>query len=363
MGTPVPNSRIEQQAAEVNNEVITYILTPEEVAARYGPPSPRTEDSPFHARVMQAVKISCSAEEAAGFLKIPVGQLKQYLGRRNIFPDWKIDTEEAENQVKNVDPETKVKGSRLDVLRGLLTKEQYMAFKDKQKLSDWKILKQLGMDTSSLPTLTKLKKEWGLNGVNIRRAETVTMDEYMEGQRAAEALGVFLGDLGFLMSVNAAYPSNDEISDVRAYEAVSVFLRDLWVQLALNELIRPSAPEINDDDVAWATPFKAGVGRATLRVHDKGVTVNSHALTELGATKHIRIGVKRGAIIVMPTDETDPQRYTVGKSGKSREKSSSAKIGGGVLVDFLAKNGVKPGKYDMLKNQAKGWWEAETLGR
>lgn len=347
MGTPVPNSKIEQAAAEVNNDVTTYILTPEEVAARYGPPNPRKEDSPFHARIVQAVKVSDSPEEAAGLLKTSVGQLNQYIGRCNIPVKWdKKPEKEAETvEIAAENQKTEKKKTRLQIAREKLTREQYLAMK-KQGLSDANILRKAGI--KGFDVLSILKNQWGVQGLGLRKQPMVTLEEYQEEKRVAEAVGVFLADLGIAIK-----------------KAPYVEVREICNKVLEREAERDQglSPYADNDDVIWATPFKSGNGQATLRVHDKGVTVNTHALAELGNIKHIRIGVRRGAIIVVPTTEKDPQHYTLGQSAKKRDKSSGAKIGGAVLIDFLARNGVKPGKYDMVKNQAKGWWEAEVASR
>lgn len=62
-------------------------MTPEEMA-RYGPPKPRAEDNPFRSRLIQAIKVSKSPEEAAELLGMTVGKLNQYLGANGIHPRW-----------------------------------------------------------------------------------------------------------------------------------------------------------------------------------------------------------------------------------------------------------------------------------
>lgn len=354
MGTPIPIKEREL-AATVSSPVIPYTLTPEEIAARYGPPNPRKEDNPFHARIVQAVKGSDSLEEAAGLLNISVGQLNQYIGRSNIPVKWdKKPEKEAETvEIATEIQKTEKKKTRLQIAREKLTREQYLAMK-KQGLSDADVLKKAGLK-GYFDVLSILKNQWGVQGLGLRKQPTVTLEKYQEEKRAAEAIGVFLKDLGdlirrpYLMPIDVTY----------AVEALEVFLVDLGTAIKK----APCVEVRDDDEILWATPFKSGAGQATLRVHDKGVTVNTHALTELENIKHIRIGVRRGNIIVAPTTEKDPQHYTLGQSAKKRDKSSGAKIGGAVLVNFLARNGIKPGKYNMIKNQAKGWWEAEVASR
>lgn len=77
-------------------------MTPEEIA-QYGPPRPRLEGNKFHARIVQALKMSRSPEEAAELLGMTVGKLKQYMGANGVHYRWpKIKAEEVSEDMKAV---------------------------------------------------------------------------------------------------------------------------------------------------------------------------------------------------------------------------------------------------------------------
>lgn len=193
MGTPVPNLNIEKSSTQ-SSEVKTYKLTPEEIAKRYGPPRPRQEDDPLRAKIMQAIKVSNSPEEAAKLLDITVGRLKQYLGSNGIFPRWakKPDKENEdmntatqmteaeakeklppeildnltpekympENMPTNGDgqesPEEPKPKTRIEVAREKLSKEKYLELKELGKSDQQvRILYKIATDT-----LIALKREW-----------------------------------------------------------------------------------------------------------------------------------------------------------------------------------------------------------
>jgi hypothetical protein len=346
LGTPVPIKEREM-AATWSSEVKPSKMTPEEIAARYGPPKPRKEDNPFHVRVLLAVKVSDSAEEAADLLNITVGQLNVYLGRNNIHPRWTKKKEEPEKEAEAVEALQEAAGkSRIEILREKLTKERYLAAKAEKK-SDRVILKKLGMIAPSwLTALTSLKKEWGVDGLSVRKPE-ITMDAYQEEKRAAEAVGAFLKDLGKWLKCPAEVKRPpDEIANVEAYEAVSSFLMRVF----------PPRPPEEPEEINWATPFKNVNGEAYIRVYDKGVTINSFALAQMEGIRYVKVGAVRGKVVIMPTEKHDPERFTIGRSTSGRQ-ACSAKIGGGALTLFLAKNGIKQGKYPLVKSD-KGYWEA-----
>lgn len=365
MGTPVPNHKIEQRAT-VSTEVKTYQLTPEELA-KYGPVQPRGADNKFHARVCQAVKVSDNPEQAADLLGITVGKLKQYLGKSSIFPRWeKPETEDGTMLRSN--------SSRLDELREKLSKEQYLAFKE-SKLSDQVILKKLGYDSLSwLAPLTTLKKEWGVGGLRVCDPETMTVEEYAEKKPAAEAIGIFLSTLGGILALEQSFgvPSADQIAEelvtIHAAESVEIFLRQLGSALASNvlynaeeweEKFHQQAGEEDDDVISWATSRRPINRDATIRVHEKGASLNSHALREMVGITAVNVGVTKNGLLVVQRG-SGPGAYLISRKGSPESKGSSAKIGGGSLGKFLREHGVKPGKYVLIRNEKKDRWEADV---
>lgn len=211
MGTPVPNLKIENSSTW-SSEVTTYKLTPEEIAKRYGSPRPRKDDNHFHAKVIQAIKVSDSPEEAAELLDITVVRLKQYLGSKKIFPKWTqkpmkeaenmppaIQMTEAEakeklppeildnlipekympeNMPTNGDdqesPEKSKPKTRIEVAREKLSKEKYLELKELGKSDQQvRVLYKIATDT-----LIALKREWEIpigQGFGVKPAEPVPL--------------------------------------------------------------------------------------------------------------------------------------------------------------------------------------------
>lgn len=333
MGTPIPNSKIEQQT-QVNNEVTTYFLTKEEIAARYGPPVPRDDSSnPYHERVIEAVKCCETLEEAAEMIGTTPSQLNHYLGVRNIFPKW------ANKSAEEVDEMSDIKAapvkSRADVLRTHITKEEYIHFKNKN-LSDRAILKKVSLDDVRwLPALTTLKKDWGLAGFKAGIPETMTEAQYQEQKQAAEAIGAFLERLG----LNLKFP----LIRCKPFSSVEIEPRN----------------DTGDDDIEWAVPFKPVDKRAIISITAKSLILNSQAQADMVGVTNVRVGVSRGKLVIKPCE--DKSSYTLSRNETSKIKGSSAKIGGGSLVKFLLQRGLKIGKYPLVKNDDKNWWEAEGL--
>lgn len=333
-------------------------MTPEEIA-QYGPPRPRLEGNKFHARIVQALKVSDTPEEAAELLGMTVGKLKQYMGANGVHYRWpKIKAEEVSEDMKavhmseaeaveklppavlerikndqipgesdqnsvlsdhkaegQVPPAQKAKPkTRLRTLMEKLTKEQYLAMKA-EGLSDAKILRKAGVG-QWLDVLSIVKKKWGLEGVGLKKQppkkETLPAMEVNSGTVPGE--------------------------DAR----------------------QPGQEAENNDDVIWAVPFKNATGQAYVRVHGKGVSINSHAMHLLKGVKYVRVGAKGGLIIIMPLVRNEEGGYSIGYSEGNKKKSFSAKIGGASLSRFMTSHGFSPGKYKLVHNDARGWWEAST---
>ncbi|HBV97755.1 MAG: hypothetical protein JL50_03065 [Peptococcaceae bacterium BICA1-7] len=341
MSEPIYNRKTEQ-AATVTSKLTTYTLSPEELA-RYGPVAPRKKNNnQFHARVMNAIKVSGSPEEAAELLNITVNSLKQYLGARNIFPRWGVNTEEVADMVR---PES-VPGGRLEFLKTKLTKDLYLAYKEK-KLSDPEILKKVAINKPSwIATLTALKKEWGLSGLNLKAPETMTTGTDQDMKRATEAVGVFLGQLGL------AFKKGVDLGPGPDYTAM---------QTGDGKLISITQNDTDtDDEVEWATPFKPVDKRPILTVNAKHMCINTSAQKELEGVDAVLVGVsKRGVLVIR--EDSGPNTYKVSRNEKYIEKGSSAKIGGGTLIKFLKSRGVQLGKYVLMRNEVRGWWEAGAM--
>lgn len=337
MGTPVPNYEIEK-AAEIKSDVKTYHMTPEEIAAKYGPPVHRKENNQFHAQVIQAVKVSDSPEQAADLLNISVGRLNQYLGSREIYPNWgKKPETEADDVLRS-------NKSRIEELKEKLSKAQYLAFKE-SKLSDRVILKKIGYDDLSwLAPLSSLKKEWGLSGMKvIPDKDLIYPGEKSDDLISASAIAQFLGKLGEALACNVR----------------NTLDKTLEREEELYKSLSPYGDYEDDEVIAWATSRKPVNQTATIRVHEKGAALNSHALREMAGIKAVNVGITKKGILVIQQG-SGPGTYTIGKTDSPESKGSSAKIGGGSLAKFLVNHGVKPGKYPLVRNEAKDRWEADV---
>lgn len=332
MGTPVPNRQIETTSAW-SSEVKTYTLSPEEISRRYGPPRPRREDNPFRSKLMQAIKVSKSPEEAAELLGMTVGHFKQYLGGNNIFTKWDKPKEEVEAVKLSQDNEANTQ-SRSDLLREKMTKEQYQNFKN-EGLNDRQVLARIGLSNynSWLIHLSILKKEWGLSG--LKGNQPKTKDEQLLEKQAAEAIGTFLERVGTLLTFARV---NNICSDT---------------------IERDQHLHDDDDEIEWATPFKT-TENPVVRIHGKGVSLNAHAIKEMVGITSVMVGVSKKGLLIFRRGE-GPGCYAVGINESKIAKGSSAKIGGGALVKFLTERGVNPGKYPLVRNEEKDQWEAEVI--
>ena len=365
MGTPVPNLKIER-IAPVNNEVNTYTLTPEELA-KYGPVAYRkTEDNRFHARVIQAIKVSDSPERAAELLGTSVGKLKQYLGSREIYPNWaKKDGDDMRTAAHNGSV-----SKRFEMLKTGLSKEEYISNKN-AGLSDRLILKTLGFDRHSYTNaLTKLKKEWGLDGFSLKKPQETPFypGEKAAELKAAEAIGAFLSNVGSIISPTFIPPIDaaesigvflGRLGSALTYDTAKVLGPDFDTSELKTEASQAKAEDTEDDEVIWATSHRPINQDATIRVHEKGASLNSHALREMAGIKTVNVGVTKKGIIVVQRG-VGPGTYVIGRTDSPESKGSSAKIGGGSLGKFLASHGIKPGKYFLVRNETKDRWEADV---
>jgi transposase-like protein len=188
--------------------VIVRQMTPEE-RARYGPAKPCRDDSAVRARLLEAVKISDSPEEAADLLNITVAQLNRYLAFRGIRPRWggmrevenveTIETYGAETTEAPPAPEKICKQpeepvhatpqeqgepaqkTKLELALERLPKEKYVELKN-QGLTDGEICRRYDIDEKT--TLYRMKKKWGLlkkTGPTRLQAlkEKLTKEEYL----------------------------------------------------------------------------------------------------------------------------------------------------------------------------------------
>lgn len=186
--------------------VVSYRLSPEEIAARYGPPAQVKDHNLTRAAVKFAVGKAESPAHAAQLLKISEARLLKEMARHCIaVPEkWEEVEEEMENQaeytiggagagetagaVRKEDEIKKVGNEQTQAAQGLpeelyesvrnlddsalplvvpprerLTREEYLRLKG-EGLSDNAIRKQVGISNA---TFYALKKEWGLMGLRV----------------------------------------------------------------------------------------------------------------------------------------------------------------------------------------------------
>lgn len=122
----------------------------------------------------------------------------------------------------------------------------------------------------------------------------------------------------------------------------------------------PSAPAVaktvNEDGIDWAVPF--GVERIPiLRMHEKGISLNSAAMRDMKEIRYLRIGVRDGTIYLLPSTES----FGCYKIRYPERSSKTVSVGGNALVKHLAKHGIRPGKYPLVHNTEKQRWEAVTI--
>jgi len=179
--------------------VNTYTLTPEEIAARYGPPVARSHqhDSYGAARIKEVISTCETPEEAALELKLNVLRIKQLATRLNIDAPWKRQTKEPEEGEINLDVLDAIKAKQNDSVRGmaddfekLIPKEKYLKLKALGH-SDSKILKDAGLPfPNGKHHLTRAKMAWGVAGMSIKdqkEAKGMVFETYKEDGKVVEA--------------------------------------------------------------------------------------------------------------------------------------------------------------------------------
>jgi len=107
-----------------------------------------------------------------------------------------------------------------------------------------------------------------------------------------------------------------------------------------------------DDDIIFMVPNKTD-GKPVLKVEERrGITLNSFACKLFNGVEYLRIGVKNGRIILIPSTSTKGCFKL-----SNRGRAGSAKIGGGGLAKQLIAAGIKIGKYNLVFNEDRGHWE------
>jgi len=114
----------------------------------------------------------------------------------------------------------------------------------------------------------------------------------------------------------------------------------------------PNEPET----VSWITPYKPTKKYPIIRFYERGISLNLAAIRDMDGVRHLKVGVVSKTIILAPTEES-AKCYKLGKASKN---NTTIKIGGGMLAKQLTARDIKYGRYRLTKNEAKGWWEAQT---
>jgi hypothetical protein len=237
----------------VSGKVREYKLSPEEVVRRYGPVNPRREGSPYHARIIQAIKASHTPEEAADLLNVTAVNLKRHLWKMGINPQWNKEAEDVETAVEQsttaelvqmaermIDqtlgpiaepaeaPETGLKDAasgktpepvkpekpktKLELALELLPKETYLELKA-QNLTDREICKRHGLDEKNF---WRLKEVWGIRGVVFNKPKTriEIAREKLSKEKYLELKNQGLTDL----NIKSEYSIATDIMTVLKYE-------------------------------------------------------------------------------------------------------------------------------------------------
>jgi hypothetical protein len=370
--------------------VVSYRLSPEEIAARYGPPSSVKRELTRGA-VKWAVEHAGSLKEAAEKLNITEKHLRFEMARHCVAvpEEWEEDEEMETTQenkyvaaitgaVKAAMEENGIpveirdmpgdlpsdapagmdtagedaappkKKTRKEILQEKLTREQYVAMKE-QGLTDTAVLEQIGQP-GWLDVLTLLKRKWGLVGVVFRKAQP----EQPENQPQPTNQDAPQDDK------NAR--SSEQEEDGKVIGLTDTYPQACEANAGLVDIMPDNLTQsdIDDEQVEWAVPFVSTRDYPVLVVADDNIRLNSSATCAMldAGIRSLRIGVAKGRIILKPDNSKDC--FKIGRSGKG-QKGSSAKLGGRALCNFIASKGVAPGKYALTWNEAKGWWE--TGGR
>ena len=326
-GCRLPFESNEGDGYACSSAVKVYHLTPEEVAAKYGPPAPRQLQRRHltAGHLLDAIAASDGPEEAAELIGMPVVRFKTECTLRGIRkPQYGIPRKEAENVAS------------WEEFNEKLTKDVYMELK-KQGLSDAKILEAAGLNYNTyINYLTKAKKDWGLAGLNLKaflineeilnppqapQPELETQPEAQQGETETPLPG-----------------HGEQIND------------DL-------EPIQQEVAELDDDEPGvLIIPKQKNYSHLTLSLNSKGLQLNSCLAKAMHAqgVKYVRIeGTASGRIRLYPSS-TEINCFNVGKGKKSSE---SLRMGGGALARQLAEIGVKTGKHQLEWNERRGRWE------
>ncbi|RJQ25548.1 MAG: hypothetical protein C4589_11160 [Peptococcaceae bacterium] len=137
--------------------VITYWMSPEEIAARYGvPPTKSGARKPVFFNWKRKKKIKKEDK-----MEITVERNETAVLDEN----YEVLRNASQTGPEGAQPPERPKTQR-EILEEKLTKESYLQYKQ-EGLSDDAVLIKLGLPTMWRSSLTKLKVEWGLLGMKI----------------------------------------------------------------------------------------------------------------------------------------------------------------------------------------------------
>lgn len=165
----------------VNGPVVTYRLSPEEVARRYGPPAKKADQAAgrktkLDRKMLQELLESKTVNQVASLYKVPqkliLAMAEKYgfeldeklrlKGDKQMDPIADNNQAQVDNQdgFKTYRPEESQKKTRPELAREKINADEYLKMKDKGQ-SDIDIMKRLEIPNDVFYTL---KKEWGLTG-------------------------------------------------------------------------------------------------------------------------------------------------------------------------------------------------------
>lgn len=191
--------------------------------------------------------------------------------------------------------------ARWEEFNAKLTKDTYLEFK-RQGLSDAKILKTVGLNYNGYTNcFTKAKKDWGLAGLNLKALQINSGAETLNPPSAPEA--------GPVSELNPDTKQDPETQpEVQQGESETP----------------PASVEVQpelDDDIIFMVPNKT-CGKPIIKIEEgRGIRLNRFACRLLGGTEYVRIGVKNGQAIILPST-TEEGSFKL----KSRDKVENTKI-------------------------------------
>lgn len=303
-----------------NGPVVTYRLTPEEIAARYGAPvEPQTR------------RKKLSRENLAEWLrKWTVGQVAEMNGipQKLVFSLCEQFGLELDDKNRLINKEAIDLPSVMDNARSILPAETLGAL-----LTSGKTGTEIGKEYNLPPwAVSKLKNEYWPEGVGFNQDDY--RQQVNENRNTGNKLPENDNDLGDIVTemVHAANEAAEE--------------PDATVQSeVLGERTPASVVSVRQSfdfsAFKWVVPHRFGSTRMVLKIKRENIVLTAAAAKALSPARFIKIGVdSTGTLAIVPA-------ASVAEGYKLPGNKYYSNLGGGNLVRFLLKHGYGPGEYEL----------------